>query len=162
MVIIDGKEGSVESLEPGDIESISVLPDAKAKAQYGDRAVNGVLVVTTKESAPEPQNELAVQVPEFKGGIAKLYQMLAENIRYPEDAMNDSIQGRVLVELTIGTDGEIANAKVLKGIHKSLDQAALDAIKRIKEAGAKFTPGIDKDGKPVVTTFVLPVSFKLQ
>lgn len=165
LVIIDGVEGSYDSIDPSNIESIAVLPDSVAKEQYGDRAPNGVIVVTTKgpvKTTSETQPEIASKAPEFVGGIEKLYKMLADNIRYPEDAMKAGIQGKVIVELTVGTNGEISNAKVLKGINKSLDKAALAAIERVKEAGGKFTPGIDSNGNPISTTFVLPVVFKLQ
>jgi TonB-linked SusC/RagA family outer membrane protein len=47
LIIIDGYEGSLESLNPGDIESITVLKDAQA-AIYGTVAANGVVLVTTK------------------------------------------------------------------------------------------------------------------
>ncbi len=48
MVIVDGLEGSMNDLNPNDIESISVLKDAAAAAIYGTRAANGVILITTK------------------------------------------------------------------------------------------------------------------
>lgn len=165
LVIIDGEESSMESVKQEDIVEMSVLSDAAAKAQYGDRAANGVVLVTTKnakETATASQNTIPAKLPEFEGGIENLYKMLAEKIRYPEDAMKDGVQGKVVVELTVGTNGEISNVKVLRGINESLDKEALAAIQRVKEAGGKFTPAYDAEGNPVVATFALPISFKLQ
>lgn len=51
LVIIDGMEGSINTLNPQDIESISVLKDAAASSIYGSRAPFGVLLVTTKRGA---------------------------------------------------------------------------------------------------------------
>jgi len=51
LVIIDGIEGSLANLNPGDIEQISVLKDASSTAIYGSRASNGVILVTTKKGA---------------------------------------------------------------------------------------------------------------
>lgn len=51
MVIIDGVESSMSSVDPNDIESISVLKDAAASAIYGVRAANGVVLITTKKGA---------------------------------------------------------------------------------------------------------------
>ncbi|MDR1343523.1 MAG: TonB-dependent receptor [Prevotellaceae bacterium] len=48
LVLIDGIEGSINDLDPDDIESFSILKDASATAVYGVRGANGVVVVTTK------------------------------------------------------------------------------------------------------------------
>ena len=48
MVLIDGVEGSLNSVSPNDIENISVLKDAASASIYGVRAANGVVLVTTK------------------------------------------------------------------------------------------------------------------
>lgn len=48
LVLIDGLEGDINSLDPADIESFSVLKDASATAVYGVRGANGVILVTTK------------------------------------------------------------------------------------------------------------------
>jgi TonB-linked SusC/RagA family outer membrane protein len=49
MVIIDGAEGSMDSVNPDDVETISVLKDAASAAIYGSRAANGVILITTKK-----------------------------------------------------------------------------------------------------------------
>ena len=51
LVIVDGIAGSLNSLNPNDIESVTVLKDAASAAIYGSRAANGVLLVTTKKGA---------------------------------------------------------------------------------------------------------------
>lgn len=48
LVLIDGLEGNLNSIDPADIESFSVLKDASATAVYGVRGANGVIIVTTK------------------------------------------------------------------------------------------------------------------
>ncbi|HCS74682.1 MAG TPA: SusC/RagA family TonB-linked outer membrane protein, partial [Clostridiales bacterium] len=48
LVLIDGLEGDINSLDPADIESFSVLKDASATAVYGVRGANGVVLITTK------------------------------------------------------------------------------------------------------------------
>ena len=49
LVLIDGAEGNINSLNPNDIESVSVLKDAQASI-YGNRASNGVILITTKSA----------------------------------------------------------------------------------------------------------------
>lgn len=53
LVLIDGLEGDLNSLDPADIESFSVLKDASATAMYGVRGANGVVIVTTKRGQEE-------------------------------------------------------------------------------------------------------------
>jgi len=48
LVIVDGIPGSMNDIDPNDVESISVLKDASSAAIYGSRAANGVILVTTK------------------------------------------------------------------------------------------------------------------
>ena len=48
LVLIDGVNGSLDGVDPNDIESVSVLKDAASAAIYGSRAANGVILVTTK------------------------------------------------------------------------------------------------------------------
>ncbi|WP_342157128.1 SusC/RagA family TonB-linked outer membrane protein [Joostella sp. CR20] len=50
LIIVDGVEGDINSLNPNDIESISVLKDAGSSAIYGARGAFGVVLVTTKKA----------------------------------------------------------------------------------------------------------------
>ena len=49
LVLVDGLEGDINSIDPADIESFSILKDASATAIYGVRGANGVVIVTTKK-----------------------------------------------------------------------------------------------------------------
>lgn len=53
LVIIDGMEGSLDALNPQDIESVSILKDAASASIYGSRAANGVILVTTKKGSKD-------------------------------------------------------------------------------------------------------------
>ncbi len=52
LYIIDGIQGDINSLDPNDIESISILKDAGSASIYGAQAANGVVVITTKKGVP--------------------------------------------------------------------------------------------------------------
>ncbi|HIX02592.1 MAG TPA: SusC/RagA family TonB-linked outer membrane protein [Candidatus Odoribacter faecigallinarum] len=66
LLVVDGLpiEGSIEDLNPYDIESVTVLKDAAAAAIYGARASNGVIVVTTKKATKEGVTEI-----QFSGNL---------------------------------------------------------------------------------------------
>lgn len=95
--------------------------------------------------------------PEFPGGMEALIKYLSENIKYPEQAKKDKIQGRVYISFVVEKDGSVADAKVLRGIGGGCDEEAL----RVVNAMPKWTPGKQRN-TPVRVQFNLPVAFKLQ
>ena len=82
---------------------------------------------------------------------------LSKNIRYPEQAKKENIQGRVYVTFVVEKDGSITNAKVLRSIGGGCDEEAL----RVVNAMPKWEPG-KLQGTPVRVQFNLPIVFKLQ
>ena len=85
-----------------------------------------------------------------------MIKFLQKNIRYPEEAKNKNIQGRVMVEFVIDTDGLVDDVKVLQGVHPLLDEAAIELVK----AMPPWKPG-SQDGKFVRVKFSLPIRFQL-
>ena len=100
---------------------------------------------------------VAVEKPgEFPGGQAELMKWLSQNIRYPETAQQNEVQGRVVVKLVIEKDGSISNAEIARGVDKDLDQEAI----RVVMSMPKWTPA-QNNGMSVRSYFNLPVTFKL-
>lgn len=95
--------------------------------------------------------------PEFPGGMEALIKYLSENIKYPEQAKKNKIQGKVYISFVVEKDGSVADAKVLRGIGGGCDEEAL----RVVNAMPKWTPGKQRN-TPVRVQFNLPVAFKLQ
>jgi periplasmic protein TonB len=98
---------------------------------------------------------VAQEMPTFPGGDKALIQALYKNLKYPEEAFNNNIEGKVLVKFVITKDGSVTNASVTRSADPSLDKAALEAIKKLP----KFIPG-KQDGKPVDVWYSLPIVFK--
>lgn len=90
--------------------------------------------------------------PEFPGGEKAMYKWIDENLVYPPEVMEEGITGRVIVQFTVTKEGEIKNAKVVRGRHPALDKEAL----RLVNSMPKWKPG--KEPKDVV--YNLPVVFK--
>ncbi len=117
--------------------------------------------VVVKEPEPEKPKEdeifVAVEQPaEFPGGMAALMKWLKENIRYPEAAAQNEVQGRVVVKFVVEKDGSIGATEILKGIDRDLDKEALRVVKKMP----KWQPG-KNNGVAVRSYFQLPVTFKL-
>lgn len=77
-------------------------------------------------------------------------------IKYPEEALKAGKQGKVILKVTVDKTGEITNCEVESSTDKVFEQAALNAMKKVK-----MTPGTTKHG-PVVATIFVPIHFKLK
>lgn len=94
--------------------------------------------------------------PEYPGGMAALLEYLQRNIRYPNEARENQIQGRVVVRFIVNKEGKIEGAEVQKGIGYGCDKEALRVVNAMKT----WRPGQVK-GKPVKAYYTLPVTFRL-
>lgn len=94
--------------------------------------------------------------PEFPGGDKKRLEFIAENLVYPEMAMNKRIQGTVYITFVVEKDGSIENIRILRGIGSGCDEAAVSAVKMMP----KWKPGM-QDGKAVRVQFNMPIKFSL-
>jgi len=117
-------------------------------------------IVIEIEEEPQPIVEeifdIVEEMPEFIGGIEKLYEYLGNNINYPEQAKDFSIQGKVFVQFVVWKDGTIRDVKVVKGAHKLLDKEALRVITKMPV----WKPGKQR-GKNVNARFTLPIKFRI-
>lgn len=113
--------------------------------------------VPADSTAKEEVFMVAEQMPEFPGGMKEMLKFLQENVKYPENAMKNNVQGRVIVQFVIEKDGTPTEFKVLRSVDPDLDAEAL----RVMKAMPKWKPGMQK-GQVVRVKFTVPVSFKLQ
>ena len=94
-------------------------------------------------------------MPEYPGGPNEMMKYLQENIKYPQSAKDNKIEGRVFVTFVVEKDGSITNATVLRGIDKECDAEAL----RVVSSMPKWNPGQQK-GEVVRTQFTIPIIYK--
>lgn len=96
------------------------------------------------------------QMPEYPGGMQAMIEFLQANMKYPEDAAKQKVEGRVMVQFVVETDGSISDVHVAKQVFPSLDAEAI----RVVQAMPKWTPGKEK-GKVVRVKYNLPVVFRM-
>ena len=108
-------------------------------------------------TAKEEVFMVAEQMPEFPGGMKELLKFLQNNLKYPENAMKNNVQGRVIVQFVVEKDGTLTEFKVARSVDPDLDAEAL----RVLQTMPKWKPGMQR-GKIVRVKFTVPVSFKLQ
>jgi periplasmic protein TonB len=97
------------------------------------------------------------EMPEFPGGNAALLKYVSENLRYPEEAQNNNIQGRVILKFVVNPDGSVDRIEVLRGVDQLLDDEAI----RVVNSLPRFKPG-KQGGVAVPVWFSLPVTFKIE
>lgn len=94
--------------------------------------------------------------PEFPGGMEALSRYISSNIQYPARAVEDGVQGRVIVQFTISRTGKIENVSIVRGRHPALDKEAIRVVKSMPD----WKPG-RKDGRTLNVQYSLPVTFQL-
>lgn len=116
------------------------------------------VVETVEEDVKDEEIFVSVEkMPEFPGGEEKLYKYLRDNLKYPDMATQQNIQGKVYVQFVVEKDGSIANPKVLRDIGGGCGDEAL----RVVRAMPKWNPGIQRT-KKVRVQYTLPVNFQLE
>lgn len=93
---------------------------------------------------------------EFPGGIDAMMKFIQDNIKYPEQALKDSVSGIVMLIFVVEKDGSIDDIKVYVSVGSGCDEEAVRIVKMMP----KWTPAKDK-GKAVRQIFCLPVNFQL-
>ena len=113
--------------------------------------------ISCTSNSKEEALQVCDQMPEFPGGMGECMKYLSQNILYPAQAMEKSIQGRVIIQFVVKKDGSISDTKVVKSVDPLLDKEAL----RVINAMPKWKPGMH-EGKAVNVKYTIPVAFKLQ
>ena len=101
--------------------------------------------------ARETVYEFAQDPPSIRGGLGAYYI----NIEYPPEAVEQEIEGRLVLRFVVGTDGRARDILVTESLHPLCDSAAVRALRQ-----TTFAPG-RQDGKKVSVRMQLPVRFRL-
>ena len=127
-----------------------------SKAYAKDRTY----MIALYKDGTSPNKEIydqAETMPEFPGGVGKLMEYVAMNVRYPKEAEDKCLQGRVIATFIVEKDGSITSAKIVRSIDPALDAEAL----RVINGMPNWKPGTQK-GEPVRVKYTIPISFRLQ
>lgn len=114
--------------------------------------------VVTEEASDEGEIfQVVEEMPSFPGGEEALMNYLSKNIKYPSIALENNIQGRVMISFVVNKDGSIVEPQVIKPVDASLDKEAL----RVVKAMPKWKPGRQR-GKAVRVKYTVPVLFRIR
>lgn len=141
---IDGKIVRVRYSLPINFR-LTPTQDAVAKPAKTNQADDPDLVYTTAEI-----------MPQFPGGEVALLKYIADQIKYPKEAAEKGIQGRVSCTFIVNKDGSVSDVQITRPLNALLNNEAIRVIKTLPE----FKPG-SIDGKTVRVRYSLPVNFKI-
>ncbi len=119
----------------------------------------------TEETEPEPdeaeepdpgQLRIVEDLPQFPGGPLEFIKWLTRNLKYPPQAQSARLQGKVVAEFIVNTDGSVTDVRITKSLSKPCDDEALRVLRMMP----RWTPGIEND-KPCRTKVCIPIIFRL-
>lgn len=116
--------------------------------------------IVVEEKKPVEENKVFTaveQMPQFPGGDAELMKHIQKNLKYPPVAMENNIQGRVVVQFVVTKTGKVGEVKIARGKDPDLDKEAMRVVKTLPD----FIPG-KMNGQAVAVWYTLPITFKLQ
>jgi TonB family protein len=96
------------------------------------------------------------QMPEFIGGNDAMFKFINNNLKYPQIAVEQGIQGTVVVQFIVNELGIIENPRIVRGIDPSLDLEALKVILKMPQ----WKPG-KQNGKSESVQMTIPIRFRL-
>ncbi len=146
MEITDDASSIDEDLEILDAEDDSENKPVENPSDFGEYG--------DEETGDDDIFQIVEDVPTFPlGDVSK---WIAKNVKYPQIAAENGVQGKVFMNFVIEKDGSITDVKVLRGVDPALDKEAIRVIKSMP----KWKPGKQR-GKPVRVSFNLPIVFQL-
>ena len=170
---IVGRDGSVNNpevlrgvtplLNEEAVRVINTMPRWNPGMQRGKAvAVKYTVPITFRLKSPveEAKEETLTVVdvmPQYPGGDRELLKFIAQSIKYPTDAQEAGVLGRVICSFVVDKKGNIVEPKIIRGIDPSLDAEALRVIGMMP----RWTPG-RQDGKAVRVLYTVPITFRLQ
>lgn len=96
------------------------------------------------------------QVAEFPGGMQGLLKYLSSTTRYPKEALEQNIEGKVIVQLVVSKSGKVTKVELKRDIGGGCGEEACRVVRNMPE----WKPAM-QNGKAVNVYYTLPISFKL-
>ena len=168
----DGKKPSVQESQPMETQPVEAQSaksqEVAVKEQPRDSVApfqeekNQRVATTTpvkepvKKSSGKDTHE-NLENPSFPGGDVACMAWLRDNIKYPVEAIEKGIEGRIIVRFVVTKNGKITNAEVVSSVDPLLETEALRVIRSMPD----WIPG-KRNGQNVDLQFTLPITFRLQ
>lgn len=145
------KESLVESDNPHETEELVVVAYSEtAKGKTNNKSGDDMY----------PRHlayKIVDKMPLYPGGDLELRKFIATNIKYPKEAREAGISGKVFVKFVVTKEGKVDNVSIARGVHASLDNESVRVVKLLSD----WKPG-EQDSKKVNVWYTVPINFQLQ
>ena len=152
---VSNEVNEISSAKVNDLATIVKAEEAKSVENS-----SGQMVLNTDSVSPVKEKlifQVVEEMPEYPGGMEECMKFLGKNVKYPVEAQENGIQGRVIVSFVVTDEGDIQDPVVVKGVDPLLDAEAVRVISMMP----KWKPGKQR-GKEVNVKYTLPIHFRLQ
>lgn len=139
-------EASTENVERKQEVAVAVVPEVEATVAAVEQPKAGTEIFTIVEN-----------MPSFPGGEVEMMKYISQNLKYPKEAQDNGVQGRVTVRFVVSSAGDVTNAEIVRGVDPACDAEALRVIRSMP----KWKPGM-QNGKVVSVYYTLPILFRLK
>jgi len=136
---------SRQELAAGSVSSTQILPEA----------VETEIPLSVEEN-DQVIFDVVEQMPQYPGGQEAMMRYLSQHIRYPEQAYTEGIEGRVIAQMVIDTDGNATDITIVRSVHPDLDREAV----RVLSDMPQWIPGRQRN-QVVKVRYTVPIRFKL-
>ncbi|MDO4461158.1 MAG: M56 family metallopeptidase [Bacteroidia bacterium] len=153
----DVTNNMVRAEQTDSLSEVHVIGVSKEAAKNLEKTKVEVASTSDFEEFDEDQVFMMVdQMPQYPGGDMELRIFLAQNTKYPKEAIEKGIQGRVFVSFIVNKEGYVKNVRLARGIDPSLDNEALRVIRSLP----RWEPGRQR-GEAVAVSYTVPINFAL-
>lgn len=112
-------------------------------------------IVMRKKSGDKVYSSVE-KMPEYPGGMKYFKRYIDRNLKYPEEAKKNKIEGVVVMQFVVEKNGDITNPRVVRRLEASLDSVAMNLVKGMP----RWTPASDH-GVKVRCKYSVPIAFKI-
>jgi protein TonB len=151
---LDAEPGAVTNPGNGGKEMATTTAIPVGKSVEGVDPGKGKIVDPGESGKPVFAPDV---MPEYPGGMAGLQKYLQSNLKYPAQAREDGIEGRVIVKFVVNEQGRVEGATIIKGLGGGCDKEALRVVNAMKG----WKPGMVQ-GKAVKVYYTLPIAFRME
>ncbi len=153
-----------------DVEKKAAPDDPEAQATGTETTIKHSDETPPPPPSPDPETArqhevtedeevfvIVEDMPTFQGESHDHFiEWISDNLRYPEEAREEGVHGRVIVQFIVEADGNISNVEVVSGVHPLIDEEAV----RVIESSPGWEPGRQR-GETVRVRFTFPIHFVL-
>ena len=154
--VLQEKSGSEQIKNANSTSSENNLGESNDGITIEDLNENQTAGGAEKSKIEDEILEVAEQDAQFPGGQAALLKYIRENTKYPVIALEQDVQGMVILRFVVERDGRVGDIEVKKSLSAECDREAVRVIKSLP----RFVPA-RKEGRPVRKWFTVPVRFMI-